>query len=84
MTLIEAFQLLSGPVLYRLFNCFVPRSLYEKILFKQTQRLRYVQIINVWSRSQALFSPGHELYKQIVKIAFHVKKSDTSVELEQF
>ena len=43
-------------------------------MFKQTQRLRYVQIINVWSRSRALFCPGHELYKQVVELAFHVKK----------
>ena len=26
--------------------------------------------------------PGHELYKQLVELAFHVKKSDTRVELE--
>ena len=26
--------------------------------------------------------PGHELYKQLVELAFHVKKSDTNVELE--
>ena len=29
MTLISVFQILSGPVLYCILNCFVPISLYE-------------------------------------------------------
>ena len=85
MTLIKAFQLLSGPVLYCILNCFVPCSLYDiKYYLKKNQRLRYVQIINVWS--SMLPKPGHEPYKQIVKMAFHhvKKKSDTSVKLEPF
>ena len=40
---------------------------------------KYIVCINVWSRVAA--NTGHELYKQIVEMAFHVKKKlDTSVE----
>ena len=48
-----------------------------RVLFKQIQRLRYVQITNVWSRMPP--KPGHELYKQLVELAFHVKKNRRQV-----